>query len=92
MHSLALVPNVYLTKDGAVKQGSRPALNERVPKVNTGAMSSNMTNLIDPAVAPVVSKELSTSDSWAEVWEGIAMVLSEPSDSHIFGTEVLDYA
>lgn len=48
-------------KDRVVRQGFPPELTETVLEANIGVMNSNMTNLVDSAVAVMVPMDLGTN-------------------------------
>lgn len=78
-------------KDRVVRQGIPPELSETVLEANIGVMNSNMTNLVDSAVAVMVPMDLGTNGFWAEANEATTTLLLEPSGSHVFRIEAEDH-
>lgn len=74
-----------------MRQGIPSRLSKKVLKANIGDASSNIANVVDPAVAAALPIELGTSGSWAEAREDTATVASEPSVSHAFRMEAADH-
>ncbi|EMP30165.1 hypothetical protein UY3_12719 [Chelonia mydas] len=71
--------------------GNPPKLNGTALQVNTEAMSSTMTNPVDPAAVEPVLKELGTTSVGKTKWETVT-VPSEPFSSCVSETGVAGHA
>lgn len=82
MHSLVLVPNIYLMKGGVAKWGIPPGQIGMILKADIAAKNPSTANQADPAASMVVPMELGTRGSYAGGREDSATGPVEPLSSH----------